>query len=178
MEKERADSWNKVETKDINAIARKTVDYSTFTKGTTISTRYHEGFISNLSREIVKGKQTKIIIIVNNIKFDAAIRQPNFKERDSIVIQITFKKKLIEYLSKQLSVSYSYIMKYKYENSKTQVKLPPEFKEYMDFYKGEEKDTFIVKLIKRAEEAINDVDDEDIDDNDIEYIEETSNETK
>ena len=90
MEKERADSWSKIETKDINAIARKTVDYSTFIKGTTISTRYHEGFINNLSNEIVKGKQIKIVIIVNNIKFDAAIRQPNFKERDSIVIQITY----------------------------------------------------------------------------------------
>lgn len=155
---------SKIETKDINAIARKTVDYSTFTKGTTISTRYHEGFLSNLSSEIVKGKQIKVVIVVNNIKFDAAIRQHNFKERDSIVIQITFKKKLIEYLSKQLSVSYSYIMKHKDENRKTQVKLPPEFQEYMDFYKGEEKDTFIVKLIKRAEEAIGDGNDEDLDD--------------
>ena len=61
MEKERLDSWSKIETKDINAIARKTVDYSTFTKGTTISTRYHEGFISNLSSEIVKGTQKKLL---------------------------------------------------------------------------------------------------------------------
>ncbi|OOM78323.1 5-methylcytosine-specific restriction enzyme B [Clostridium puniceum] len=178
MEKERADSWSKIETKDFNAIARKTVDYSTFTKGTTISTRYHEGFLSNLSSEIVKGKQIKVVIVVNNIKFDGAIRQPNFKERDSIVIQITFKKKLIEYLSKQLSVSYNYIMKHKDENSKTQVKLPAEYQEYMDFYKGEEKDTFIVKLIKRAEEAIDDGDNEDLEDNDIEDIEEPSNETE
>ena len=58
------------------------------------------------------------------------------------------------------------------------IKIPPEFQEYMDFYKGEEKDTFIVKLIKRSEETIDDGDDENLDGNDIEDIEETSNETE
>ena len=44
----------------------------------------------------------------------------------------------------------------------------------MDFYKGEEKDTFIViKLIKRDEDVIDDGNNEDLDENDIE---ETSNE--
>lgn len=168
MKKERADSWSKIDTTDKNVIARKTVDYSTFTKGTTISTRYHGGFLNNLSKEISKGVQIKINILINNIKFDAVIRQPNFKERESIVIQILYKKKLTEYLSKELSVSYDYIMKNKDQNSKTQVKVPDEYKEYMDFYKGDEKDTFVVKLIKKnisddeSTEQDNDIEDENI----------------
>lgn len=178
MEKERADSWSKIETKNNNAIARKTVDYSTFDGGTTISTRYHEEFISNLSKEIEKGTQIKINILINNIKFESAIRQPNLKKRGSEIIQIIFKKKLTEYLSKELFVSYDYIMKNKDENSKAQVKVPDECKEYMDFYKGEEKDTFIVKLIKKDQEETLDSGDEDgggenndIEDNDEELIE-------
>lgn len=41
-------------------------------------------------------------------------------------------------------------MKIKDEGNKGKViKLLDEYKEYMDFYKGEEKDIFIVKLIKK-----------------------------
>lgn len=49
MDKERSDSWSKIQTEDTNVIARKTVDYSTFAKGTTIPTRYHNDFLNNLS---------------------------------------------------------------------------------------------------------------------------------
>lgn len=178
MEKEKADSWSKIGIEDINAIARKTVDYSSFGEGTTIPTRYHEGFLNNLSRELVKGSQIKINILINNSKFDAVIRNVNSQNRKNTIIQIIFRKKIKEYLANELSVSYSYIMEHKDQNSKAQVKLPAEYQEYMDFYKGEEKDTFIVKLIKRAEEAIDDGIDEDLEDNDIEDIEETSNETE
>lgn len=136
MSKERSDSWSKIENKDINSIARKTVDYSTFTKGTTIPTRYHNAFITNLSSELVKGHQIKINIIINNITFESIIRWVNFKNRDSKVIQILFKKRILDYLSKELNISYNYIMSNKDPNSKSQVKVPDEFKEYMDFYKG------------------------------------------
>lgn len=148
MEKERNDSWSKIETEDTNVIARKTVDYSTFTKGTTIPTRYHNSFLEYLSSLVEKGKNKAIKLVINNKTFEAAIRQPNFKDRDSIVFQIVYKKKLLDYLIKEFNTSYEYIMEHKDPNSKKQVNVPDEFKEYMDFYKGEEKDTFIIKLIK------------------------------
>ncbi len=178
MEKERSDSWSKIETENKNIIARKTVDFSTFTKGTTIPTRYYKDFLNNLSKEISKGIQIKIIIIINNIKFEASIRQPNFKERESIVIQILYKKKLMEYLSKELAISYDYIMKHKDQNSKAQVKVPDDYKEYMDFYKGEEKDTFIVKLIKNNNEESIYIEDAEADNQDVEEIDEEINETE
>lgn len=170
-EKERNDSWSHIEINNVNFIARKTVDYSSFTKGTTISTRYHEDFLNNLSTNLTKGSQMKIIVIINNIKYDAVIRWVNFKNRTGKVIQLIYKKKLLEFLAKELNISYDYIIKHKDENSKAQVKLPDEYKEYMDFYKGPEKDTFIVKLIKQGQ-----TDDEDSEQEEIENPEDNENE--
>lgn len=171
--KERSDSWSKIQTENINAIARKAVDHSTFQEGTVIPTRYHERFIENLSNELIRSGKVDITIVIDNQKFGASINFPNLNRKDK-VIKLLFRKKLKEYLSKELNTSYQYIMKVKDQGAKnSKIKVPPEYKEYMDFYKGEEKDTFIVKLIKKNEEVIDDGDDEDLDDNDIE---ETSNE--
>ncbi|WP_236897809.1 McrB family protein [Clostridium beijerinckii] len=173
--KERSDSWSKIQTENINAIARKAVDHSTFQEGTVIPTRYHERFIENLSNELTRSGKIDITIVIDNQKFGASINFPNLNRKDK-VIKLLFRKKLKEYLSKELNTSYQYIMEIKDQGSKGKIiKLPDESQEYMDFYKGEEKDTFIVKLIKKNEEAIDDGDDEDLDDNDIE---ETSNETE
>lgn len=176
INKERSDSWSKIQTENINAIARKAVDHSTFQEGTVIPTRYHERFIKNLSNELTRSGKIDITIVIDNQKFGASINFPNLNRKDK-VIKLLFRKKLKEYLSKELNTSYQYIMKVKDQGSKGKIiKLPDESQEYMDFYKGEEKDTFIVKLIKRDENATTDGDDEDFDDNDIEDIEETSNE--
>lgn len=178
MEKERSDSWSKIQTENINAIARKAVDHSTFQEGTVIPTRYHERFIENLSNELIRSGKIDITIAIDNQKFGASINFPNLNRKDK-VIKLLFRKKLKEYLSKELNTSYQYIMKVKDQGSKGKIiKLPDESQEYMDFYKGEENDTFIVKLIKRDENATTDGDDEDFDDNNIEDIEETSNETE
>ncbi|MZK69289.1 MrcB family domain-containing protein [Clostridium beijerinckii] len=178
MENERSDSWSKIQTENKNAIARKTVDYSTFEYGSVIPTRYHKAFIDHLSKELTKGSKVDITIIIDTRKYNGSINFPNLK-RNNDVIRLSFNKKLKEFLSKELSTSYQYIMKVKDQGTKNSIiKLPDEFKECIDFYKGEEKDTFIVKLIKRDEDAITDGDDENFDDNDIEDIEETSNETE
>jgi len=178
MEKERSDSWSKIQTEKKNAIARKTVDYSTFEYGSVIPTRYHEAFVEHLSKELTKGSKVDITIIMDNHKYKGSVNFPNLN-RNTDVIRLSFNKKLKEFLSKELSTSYQYIMKVKDQGAKNSIiKIPAEFQEYMDFYKGEEKDTFIVKLIKRAEEAIDDGIYEDLEDNDIEDIEETSNETE
>ena len=66
MSKERSDSWSKIENKDINSIARKTVDYSTFKYGTVIPVWYYKGFLDNLSGELIKG--SKIIFTLKSIR--------------------------------------------------------------------------------------------------------------
>lgn len=174
MSKERSDSWSKIENTDINSIARKTVDYSTFKYGTVISTRYYKGFLDNLSVELVKGSKINITLIIEGKNYESVIDYPNLNRKNS-VIRIMFSKKLKDYLSKELYISYNYIidMKDKQNNNKL-IKLPEEFKEYMDFYKGPEKDTFIVKLIKQNQsnaEELEYSEDDAIDINEAEYEE-------
>ncbi len=152
--KERSDSWSKIQTENINAIARKAVDHSTFQEGTVIPTRYHERFIENLSNELTRSGKIDITIVIDNQKFGASINFPNLNRKDK-VIKLLFRKKLKEYLSKELNTSYQYIMEIKDQGSKGKIiKLPDESQEYMDFYKGEEKDTFIVKLIKKMKKQL------------------------
>ncbi len=174
MSKERSDSWSKIENTDINSIARKTVDYSTFKYGTVISTRYYKGFLDNLSVELVKGSKINITLIIEGKNYESVIDYPNLNRKNS-VIRIMFSKKLKDYLSKELYISYNYIidMKDKQNNNKL-IKLPEELKEYMDFYKGPEKDTFIVKLIKQNQsntEELEPSEDDAIDMDEVEYEE-------
>lgn len=149
MSKERSDSWSKIENEDINSIARKTVDYSTFDYGSVIPTRYHNQFLNNLSKVLAKGEKQNVIFYIDNKEYEAEINYPNLNRKDK-VIRFKCDKKLKELLSKELCISYQYIMDAKDKLSKGKVvKVPDEYKEYMDFYKGPEKDTFIVRLIKK-----------------------------
>lgn len=176
--KEKSDSWNKIQIDNKNLIARKTVDYSTFKYGTVVATRYHENFLDNISKELIRGGKVDITIVIDNHNYDSSINFPNLNRKDD-VIRLTFGKKLKELLSKELNLSYQYIMKIKDEGNKGKViKLPDEYKEYMDFYKGEEKDTFIVKLIKKDQEQLTNSDYEDLENDDIEDIDEEANETE
>ncbi|WP_157358252.1 hypothetical protein [Clostridium butyricum] len=72
------------------------------------------------------------------------IEYPNLNRKTS-VIRIMFSKKLKDYLAKELYISYNYIIEMKdRQNNNKLIKLPEELKESMDFYKGPQKDTFIV----------------------------------
>ena len=145
-----------------------------FKYGTVISTRYYKGFLDNLSVELVKGSKINITLIIEGKNYESVIDYPNLNRKNS-VIRIMFSKKLKDYLSKELYISYNYIidMKDKQNNNKL-IKLPEELKEYMDFYKGPEKDTFIVKLIKQNQsnaEELESSEDDAIDIDEAEYEE-------
>lgn len=150
MVKERSDSWSKIETDNEAFISRKTVDPSTFDYGSVIPQRYHKAFLENLSENLSRGQQISITLYVNEKKFEASINCPNLNRKDT-VIRLSFDKKFKEYLSKELNVSYAYIVNIKNQgiSKGKNIKVPDEFKEYMDFYIGPEKNTFIVKLIKK-----------------------------
>lgn len=90
-----------------------------------------------------------------------------------------FSKKLKDYLSKELYISYNYIIDIKdKQNNNKIIKLPEELKECRDFYKGPEKDIFVVKLIKQSQfstEELESSEDDTIDIDEAEY-EENNNE--
>lgn len=181
MSKERSDSWSKIESEDINSIARKMVDYSTFDYGSVIPTRYHNEFLNNLSKVLAKGEKQNIIFYINNIEYKAEINYPNLNRKDK-VIRFKCDKKLRELLSKELCISYKYIMDAKDKLLKGKVvKVPEEFKEYMDFYNGPEKDTFIVKLIKKnklGSESTDIDENQEVEDEDIIDVEDNQGEVE
>lgn len=154
MKKDKLDSWSSIVTKDKSFIARKTMGYSAFAHGTVVSQRYQEPFLKNLSNELTKGTSIPIKLIVDDIEYDSKIDNPNSKGRNDDLVRLMFGREFKEVISQKLKVSYNYIMANKDPNSKAQVLLPAEYEEYMDFYIGPEKDTFIVKLIARNNGAL------------------------
>ncbi|WP_052661633.1 McrB family protein [Clostridium butyricum] len=93
-----------------------------------------------------------------------------------------FSKKLKDYLAKELYISYNYIIEMKdRQNNNKLIKLPEELKESMDFYKGSQKDTFIVKLIRKNQSVTESTDiyeNEEVEDEDIIDIEDDQSEVE
>lgn len=147
MEKERNDTWSNILDNE-DAIARKVTDYTTFDYGSVIPLRYYDSFLNRLSVNLYEEKYKKITIILNETKYDAQINY-HVKKTGASVLRIGFNKKLKEVLKRELAVSYFYIIKEKDNIEKGKViKVPEEYQEFIEFYKCEEKDTFIIKLIK------------------------------
>lgn len=164
MQKNKQDSWIDISNSEKNFLGRKRVDLSTFKYGTTIPERYHEAFKSCLSKEVEKGPGVKVKLLINNMEFKATIRWPNSKGRKGITLQLLYSsKKLKELLQNELEVSYDYIINYLKENDKKPSSIPEKYQEYIDFYKGEEADTFVLNLVPKSKDKSEDEElDEDV----------------
>ncbi|MBK1809528.1 AAA family ATPase [Clostridium sp. YIM B02505] len=160
--KKRPDSWVDINSDDKSFLGRKRVDYSTFDKGTTIPERYHKVFLDNLSEDVTKGKQVKIKLRFKDKEYNASIRWPNSKGRKGVTIQIIYSNKALkDLLQDKLRVSYDYIMNYLKDTGKKPVNIPDEYAEYIDFFKGDKPNNFIIKLINKDNSAIEDEEPED-----------------
>ncbi|MDV4151761.1 AAA family ATPase [Clostridium sp. AL.422] len=156
-----SDSWCDIDINDSTFLGRKRTDYSSFYMGTTIPLRYHEVFLSNLSEELHKGKSIKVKLIINDKIYRGQVVWPASKGRSGVTIQLKYSEKaLLELLRTKLEVSYRYIMNYLKEENKKPKDIPDEYKEYIDFYKGDELNTFILKLVNR--EMIDGIEDEEL----------------
>lgn len=135
---------------DKGFIWRKSMDYSMFIHGTVIPIRYKSEFDKHLSRNIEIGNSIPIKIVIDGLEYQGKIDIPNSKNRKTPIIRFLYSSKLLKVMLKDnLQVSYKYIMNYIKENNKKPNKIPEEYKEYIDFYKGDDKDTFILKLVSQ-----------------------------
>ena len=151
MEKNKQDSWNNKIKENENFLGRKTVDKSTFKYGTAIPLRYHKLFKDNLSDKLTAGKSIRVKLFVDNKEFPAIVYWPNSKGRVGIAVQLRYTNKaFLEGLKEKLEVSYDYIVKYEKENDKKPSTIPEDYQEYIDFYKGDKVDTFILELIPKS----------------------------
>lgn len=162
MEKKKQDSWIDINIKNENFLGRKTVDKSTFKYGTTIPMRYHKIFLDNLSDKPTVEKSIKVKLFINNKGFSATVLWVKFKEAVGIELRLSYSNKaLLELLKEKLELSYDYIVQYEKENDKNPTTIPEEYQEYIDFYKGEEIDTFVLELIPKSKGEIEDEELED-----------------
>ncbi|MBX4261300.1 hypothetical protein KTC96_06575 [Clostridium estertheticum] len=165
MEKSKKDSWVDIATGNENFLGRKTVDKSTFKYGTTIPLRYHKVFLDNLSDKLSFGKSIKVKLFINKKEFTAMALWPSSKGRNGMTVQLRYSNKaLLEILKEKLEVSYDYIVQYEKENDKKPTTIPEEYQEYIDFYKGDKIDTFVLELIPKSKSI---PEDEEIDDEEI-----------
>lgn len=149
LKKISSDSWvDNIEVNNKNFLGRKTVDYSMLNYGTIIPIRYYNKFLENLSSKLERGNRVKIDIVLNGDKYPGSIDMPDVKKRKTAPIRINYTDKLLkEILQKEFQSSYEYILDYEKKNDKKPNTIPDEYKEYIDFYKGDELDTFIINLL-------------------------------
>lgn len=160
LEKRKEDSWiDEIKIDDTKFVGRKTMDYSMFNHGTFLPARYQEKFLDNISKNLVLGSSVPITLILDDVTYVAKIDMPNSKGRKTPAVRLLYAdKSLKEILRKKLTWSYDYIIDYEKENDKKPNRIPEEYQEYIDFYKGEELDTFIMKLVPKNNTDIEDVD--------------------
>lgn len=125
-------SWSKPENNNTNYIGRRKIVNGLFERGTAISNNYVDKFIENLSEELKYSSGVNVKIIVDNKDFEARIDRPRSHSEESMYIRLFFKKELKDYLNKKV----------KKELSGQEL--------YLDFYVGNEKDTFMIELIKSS----------------------------
>lgn len=157
------DRWNEeINRNNENFLARKRTDYSCFNNAITIPVKLHEKFLGALSKGLKRGEKVPVKLFINDKEFKAIIRYVNMKANHSNVIQIIYQegKKIQEVLRNNLDTSYDYIMDYLEKNGKTPNNMPEEYCEFIDFYKGEEKDTFIIELISKTKNTNYDAEEE------------------
>ncbi|WP_321833938.1 McrB family protein [Clostridium butyricum] len=146
--KERNDTWNNIVDSNNDLIPRKTSDFTLFQYGSVVPHRYFNFFSNNLSENIRQVKYKSIKIYLDRKEYEGQINY-YVKKQKSEVLRIKFEKRLLELLKKEFYVSYQYIVNIKDNMRKGKViKVPDEFKEYIDFYRTEQKDIFEIKLIK------------------------------
>ena len=140
---------------DSSFLGRKRVDYTTFSTGITIAKKYNERFLKCLSKPINNGDILRVKLLVEGKEFNGVIRCSSSK-RGKVIKLIYSEKALHELLKSTLSISYDYIIKYIYENEKRPNIIPEKYAEFLDFYKGENLDEFIIRLIPSETKVLDD----------------------
>lgn len=123
-------------------IFEKEVDKSTLTDKITIPKNVEEIIKDNLSSTLERSGSVPVKFIIGNKSFEANVKWPGIVTGRNVT-QISYGKELKDYFSKEFEASYDILINK--EN-----KVPDDLKEYIEFYLGDKKDTFILKLIKSS----------------------------
>lgn len=135
----RTGGWIEVSGEDI--LGKKMVDKSLFYGKTTVPYSLIKDFLKVLKKQdLEKGQGVSISVLIDNKESTAIFRHVDVKGRDNIY-NIGLKKEVTEYLKEKLYRSYKYIFEL---NENPNLERP---QEYIEFYKTDKPNTFMVKLI-------------------------------
>lgn len=133
----RKDTWSKPNIENLVAIKR--MDLSMFQHGTHIPLRYRKYFLNWLDiQKLIKGESKTIKLIFDDFTGQAEIRNLNIKQ-DREMIQIRYNTQITNYLRDK--------MKDTYELIKDETIKDKEVQEAIEFYYGEEKNEFKVRIV-------------------------------
>lgn len=149
MVKEEKDTWYQ----EYRFIGRKRVDRGILEEGSPIPLRIQGEFLSNIDKgdEIKEGEKIGISLIINGNSYDGYIDFPkeSNQKRKSRYIKLVYGARVKNLLKEVFKISYNYIYNYKSIEGKVPRQIPKEYEEFIDFYKGNEKNKFIVNLISK-----------------------------
>jgi len=165
-------SWGKLNDKN-TFISRKSVDYSMFTEGSFIPLEIRNEFLNNIDVKFEKGLKVDIILVCNNVEYNASII--DIKQRKELALKLIIPKKLRDEFKEVLSISWNYIENYKKIHRELPKEIPLRYLEYIDFYIGNEKNEFIVDLIPKLDFRTNeDISEENISEIKLDNIKEVT----
>ncbi|MEH6948055.1 AAA family ATPase [Bacillus sp. JJ634] len=139
-------SWLKPDgVKDL--IGRKRVDWSIFNYGSQIPLDFYDDFAEVNGEYLKPGDKRNIELIIDGKSYQAnLVFNPRQETKGSVQIRYDQNNELKVLLRRFFDASYNYIISHKEENSKKPVITPPEFEEFMEFYKTDKPYVYKVHL--------------------------------
>jgi 5-methylcytosine-specific restriction protein B len=144
-------SWSKPDNIE-NLIGIKKVDYSIFLYGIHIPVVFREDFLeANKNIEVDAGTSEELILMINGEEFKAELRNIQLTRGNREALQIRYDSNAVlkEYLKKIFQYSYSYISAEQERTGKSNVIIPDEDAEYIEFYKTDTPFKYIIKTVTK-----------------------------
>ncbi|CAH2213361.1 McrB family protein [Tepidibacter aestuarii] len=143
----RKNSWNKCN-ENHNLIGSKKVDYSIVEGGTPIPKEYQDDFILVEEGRILEiGQRREVKFLIEDKIFRATIKKRKRSDCEGYILRINYNKELNEYFRKKFSSSIKYIEENRKITGKSNIIVPDEIGEYIEFYRTEEMDCYKLKLV-------------------------------
>ena len=148
-------SWSKPDSIQ-DLIGRKRVDWSIFKYGSQIPLDFYEDFAEANHEYLKIGDKRNAELIIDGKSYQANIVfNPRQETKGSVQIRYDQNNELKELLRSIFNTSYNYIMSHKPDNSKKPIITPPEFEEFMEFYKTDKPYVYIVSLKSKKSQIKN-----------------------
>lgn len=139
-----------------NYVYKAEVNWSLLTEGITLPVDNQVIFSRNMGKFLQRGESKEINLCLNGKSFTVQIRNVNFgskfnRKKDILQIRYPRNGELSQVLKTSFSKSYKYIKAHREmrpDDSRTMIRMPEEYKEFLAIYTSEYEDTYIIETIE------------------------------